>query len=231
MTKIKVLLVEDEAILAMVIKETLEKNGFEIEMAGNGVEGWAQFKNTNPDICVIDIMMPRKDGYSLVEDIRKVDDLVPIIFLSAKSQTADVLKGLEIGGDDYMKKPFSMEELMLRIKKLVRRSSVKSVEPLNESITDNIVGKFHFDFKRLKLYCDNITINLSQREAELLNLLLINKNQVLERKTALIKLWESDDIFAARSMDVYITRLRKFLVHDPSVEILNIRGIGYKLID
>ncbi|CAI8798555.1 response regulator transcription factor [Chryseobacterium sp. IT-36CA2] len=231
MNKIKVLLVEDEAVLAMVIKETLEKIGFEIEVAGNGVEGWIQFKNIKPDICVVDVMMPRKDGFSLVEDIRKIDDLVPIIFLTAKSLTADVLKGLEIGGDDYMKKPFSMEELILRIKKLVRRSSVKPTEEPIDPTIDMTVGKFHFDFKRLKLYNEDTAVNLSQREAELLNLLIINKNQILERKTALIKLWGNDDVFAARSMDVYITRLRKFLIHDPSVEILNIRGIGYKLID
>ncbi|NIF07732.1 response regulator transcription factor [Chryseobacterium sp. Tr-659] len=231
MTKIKVLLVEDEAVLAMVVKETLEMNGFEIEVANNGVEGWARFKNGKPDICVVDVMMPRKDGFSLVEDIRKVDDLVPIIFLTAKVQTADVLKGLEIGGDDYMKKPFSMEELMLRIKKLVRRSSIKPTESSTDSLVDNTIGKFYFNFKRLELSYENIIINLSQREAELLNLLIIHKNNILERQTALIKLWEDDSVFAARSMDVYITRLRKFLALDPSVSILNVRGVGYKLID
>lgn len=231
MNKIKVLLVEDEEMLAMVVKETLEMNGFEIEIANNGVEGWTKFKNKQPDVCVVDIMMPRKDGFSLVEDIRKIDDLVPIIFLSAKSQTADVIKGLELGADDYMRKPFSMEELILRIKKLIRRSSVDPIESRSTTLMDNTIGKFQFDFKRLELVHRNVTINLSQREAELLNLLLIHKNQVLERKIALLKLWGDDNIFAARSMDVYITRLRKFLALDPSVEILNIRGIGFKLID
>ncbi|KMQ61642.1 transcriptional regulator [Chryseobacterium angstadtii] len=231
MNKIKVLLVEDEAVLAMIVKETLEMNGFEIEIANNGIEGWAKFKNRQPDICVVDIMMPRKDGFSLVEDIRKIDDLVPVIFLTAKSQTSDVIKGLEIGADDYMRKPFSMEELILRIKKLIRRSSTHLVETETITLTDNTIGSFQFDFKRLELIHNNTTINLSQREAELLNLLMINKNQVLERKTALLKLWGDDNIFAARSMDVYITRLRKFLTLDPSVEILNIRGVGFKLVE
>ncbi|MDQ1856358.1 MULTISPECIES: response regulator transcription factor [unclassified Chryseobacterium] len=231
MNTIKVLLVEDEAMLAMIIKETLEMNGFEIDIAGDGVEGWTKFKNRQPDICVVDVMMPRKDGYSLVEDIRKIDDLVPIIFLTAKSQTADVIKGLEIGADDYMKKPFGMEELMLRIKKLIRRCSVNQGETNTANLVDNTIGKFHFDFKKLEIVLGNITIDLSQREAELLHLLLINKNQVLERKTALLKLWGDDNIFAARSMDVYITRLRKYLALDPTVEILNIRGVGFKLID
>ncbi|WP_343681420.1 response regulator transcription factor [Chryseobacterium arthrosphaerae] len=231
MMKTKVLLVEDEAVLAMVVKETLEMNGFEIEVASNGVEGWTRFKNSQPDICVIDVMMPRKDGFSLVEDIRKIDDLVPIIFLTAKVQTGDVLKGLEIGADDYMKKPFSMEELMLRIKKLVRRSSVKPNDSSSGALEDNTIGKFYFNFKRLELSYENTVINLSQREAELLNLLMMHKNNVLERQTALIKLWEDDSVFAARSMDVYITRLRKFLALDPSVAILNVRGVGYKLID
>ncbi|REC59208.1 DNA-binding response regulator [Chryseobacterium pennae] len=231
MNKIKVLLVEDESMLAMVVKETLEMKGFEIEIADNGVEGWVKFKNNQPDICVVDIMMPRKDGFSLVEDIRKVDDLVPIIFLSAKSQTADVIKGLEIGADDYMKKPFSMEELILRIKKLIRRTSVDPIESSSDTLIDNTIGKFQFNIKRLELVHSNVTINLSQREAELLNLLIIHKNQVLERRMALLKLWGDDNIFTARSMDVYITRLRKFFVLDSSVEILNIRGIGFKLID
>ncbi|WP_312306273.1 response regulator transcription factor [Chryseobacterium sp.] len=231
MNKIKVLLVEDESMLAMVVKETLEMKGFEIEIADNGVEGWVKFKNKQPDICVVDIMMPRKDGFSLVEDIRKVDDLVPIIFLSAKSQTADVIKGLEIGADDYMKKPFSMEELILRIKKLIRRTSVDPIESSSATLIDNTIGKFQFNFKRLELVHRNVTINLSQREAELLNLLIIHKNQVLERRMALLKLWGDDNIFTARSMDVYITRLRKFLALDSSIEILNIRGIGFKLID
>jgi DNA-binding response OmpR family regulator len=206
MNAIKVLLVEDEAVLAAVVKETLDA------------------------LCVIDVMMPRKDGFSLVEDIRKVDTMVPIIFLTAKTQTADVIKGFETGADDYMKKPFSMEELILRLKSLNRRKALPN--PVSApNPTTNQIGSLYFDHHRLELIDNGKILNLSQREADLLKLLLDNKNNLLERKTALIKIWGEDNPFNARSMDVYITRLRKYLVNDSSVQILNIRGYGYKLID
>ena len=229
MGKIKLLLVEDEAVLAMVIKETLENRGFEITIATNGVEGWSKFNLSRPDICVVDIMMPRKDGLSLVEDIRKVDELVPVIFLTAKTQTADVLKGLEVGADDYMKKPFSMEELILRIKNMVRRNSRQAAGSGTPPTTD--IGKYQLNYTRLELVYDNVVINLSQREADLLQLLIERKNGLLDRKTALLKIWGEDSTFNARSMDVYITRLRKYLQHDPMVEIINVRGFGYKLVE
>jgi two-component system response regulator TrcR len=228
MNEIKVLLVEDEAVLAAVVKETLDARGFELTIASNGVEGWSFFNTNKPDVCVIDVMMPRKDGFSLVEDIRKVDTMVPIIFLTAKTQTADVIKGFEIGADDYMKKPFSMEELILRLKSLNRRRNLP--EPVSAQAT-NQIGSLYFDHNRMELIDNGKTLNLSQREADLLKLLLDNKNNLLERKTALIKIWGEDNSFNARSMDVYITRLRKYLMNDGSVQILNIRGFGYKLID
>lgn len=226
------LLVEDEAVLAAVVKETLDARGFELTIAANGVEGWSFFNESKPDVCVVDVMMPRKDGYSLVEDIRRVDQLVPIIFLTAKTQTADVIKGFETGADDYMKKPFSMEELILRLKSLNRRKGFQ--EPGDRSsFTDKIdsVGQLQFDYQRLELISNKIVISLSQREADLLQLLISNKNNLLDRKTALLKIWGDDNSFNARSMDVYITRLRKYLVADPSLQILNVRGFGYKLID
>jgi two-component system response regulator TrcR len=233
MNKIKVLLVEDEAVLASIVKETLDARGFELTLAANGVEGWSFFNNNKPDICVIDVMMPRKDGFSLVEDIRKVDKLIPIIFLTAKTQTPDVIKGFETGADDYMKKPFSMEELILRLKSLNRRSNLQ--EPANSSspsvTANNKVGNFYFDHHRLELMDNGKAVSLSQREADLLKLLIDNKNQLLDRKTALLKIWGDDNPFNARSMDVYITRLRKYLLSDTTVQILNIRGFGYKLID
>ncbi|WP_295714520.1 response regulator transcription factor [Mucilaginibacter sp.] len=233
MNKIKVLLVEDEAVLASIVKETLDARGFELTIAANGVEGWSFFNNNKPDICVIDVMMPRKDGFSLVEDIRKVNKLIPIIFLTAKTQTADVIKGFETGADDYMKKPFSMEELILRLKSLNRRTSLQ--EPANNSslsvAANNKVGNFHFDHHRLELVDNGKAVSLSQREADLLQLLIDNKNQLLDRKTALLKIWGDDTPFNARSMDVYITRLRKYLLSDTTVQILNVRGFGYKLID
>ncbi|MEO3408504.1 response regulator transcription factor [Mucilaginibacter sp. CAU 1740] len=233
MNKIKVLLVEDEAVLASVVKETLDARGFDLTLASNGVEGWNLFHHTKPDVCVIDIMMPRKDGYSLVEDIRKIDEFIPIIFLTAKTQISDIVKGFDVGADDYLKKPFSMEELIARLKSLVRRRNYKDI-PATKSLDTTLfrLGHFTFDNGCLELIeKDQLSIGLSQREADLLRLLVKNKNQLLERKTALISIWGDDNFYNSRSMDVYITRLRKYLSSDHSLQILNIRGFGYKLIE
>lgn len=231
MDKIRVLLVEDEAVLAMIIAETLGKRGFEINIAKNGVEGWSLFNQLRPDICIIDIMMPRKDGISLLQDIRKVDEFIPAIFLTAKSQTEDVLKGFEAGADDYMKKPFSMEELILRLKSMLRRKLPASIAEPSLPEASAKIGPYKFNHKKLELTFENSTIALSQREGDLLALLVQHKNSTLDRRTALLKLWGDDNVFNARSMDVYVTRLRKYFVKDTGVEILNIRGRGYKLID
>jgi two-component system, OmpR family, response regulator TrcR len=231
MDNMRVLLVEDESVLAMVIRETLTPMGFDITIAANGVEGWSLFHSFRPDICVVDIMMPRKDGLSLVADIRQVDALIPIIFLTAKTQTADVLKGFETGADDYMKKPFSMEELIYRLKSQLRRRTTGLPAAGVVSGVLEALGRFRFDHHRLELSIDGDPMNLSQREADLLALLLQHKNRLLERRVALLKIWGDDNVYNARSMDVYITRLRKYLQRDPRVEILNIRGQGYKLID
>jgi two-component system, OmpR family, response regulator TrcR len=231
MDNINVLLVEDESVLAMVIRETLTPLGFDFSIAANGVEGWSLFHSVKPDICVVDIMMPRKDGLSLVADIRQVDELVPIIFLTARTQTADVLKGFETGADDYMKKPFSMEELIYRLRSQLRRRPPGSPDPGASGPSVIGVGGFQFDRQRLELMHAGKSTSLSQREADLLALLLQHKNNLLDRRTALLKIWGDDNVFNARSMDVYITRLRKYLQLDPRVEIVNIRGQGYKLID
>jgi DNA-binding response OmpR family regulator len=227
MNLIKVLLVEDEVILASIIKETLDARGFEITIAANGVEGWSMFNTGEPDVCVIDVMMPRKDGFSLAADIRKIDQKVPIIFLTAKNQTADVLKGFEVGADDYMKKPFSMEELISRLKSLHRRNS--KTEP--EAEYDLTAGRFRLDYHRLELIDNEKASSLSGREADLLKLLIEHKNELLDRRTALLRIWGDDNTSNARNMDVYVTRLRKFLIADETVQILNVRGWGYKLID
>ncbi len=216
-------------MLAMVIRETLESREFEVVVASNGVDGWSRYQLDKPDICVIDIMLPRKNGLSLVNDIRTVDEDIPLIFLTAKTQTEDVLKGLEIGADDYMKKPFSMEELILRIKKLVRRQN--RATPLPVIVPDSSIGQYSFNEVRLTLGCGDKVINLSQREADVLRLLIANKNALLSRHTALISIWGDDNVFNARSMDVYISRLRKYLAADPAIGIINVRGQGYKLVD
>ena len=231
MNKIKVLLVEDETVLASIIKEALETRDFEITLAANGVEGWSLFNSRKPDLCVVDVMMPRKDGFSLVQDIRKIDETVPIIFLTAKTQTEDVLKGFEMGGDDYMKKPFSMEELVARLKSLIRRKLPAQSAEVMATHKITTIGAYNFSISRLELSYGGQTAYISQREAELLDLLLQHKNNILDRRTALLKIWGDDNVFNARSMDVYITRLRKYFLKDKQVEIQNIRGFGYKLIE
>ena len=231
MNKIEVLLVEDEEVLAIVIKETLELRGFNVNLAKNGVEGWAMYHEIRPDICVVDVMMPRKSGYDLVQDIRKVDEWTPIIFLTAKIQQADVLKGLELGADDYMKKPFSMEELILRINILCKRRQIKPEVLLATPNEGAIaINNWEFDFNRMQLSNETIIYDLPQREAELLQILSLNINKLVERRDILIKVWGDDSPFNSRSMDVYITRLRKYFTSSPNIEILNIRGRGYKLI-
>lgn len=228
MESIRVLLVEDEQILAAIIKESLEKRGFVLEVAKNGVEGWDAYKAFRPDVCVIDIMMPRKGGFQLIEEIRVADEDIPLIVLTARTQVEDVTKGFELGVDDYMKKPFSMEELILRLKALVRRSAGKSAE---QRPTNLQIGSFVFRHQYLELSNGTVVHTLSRREADLLLLLIQQKNQLLDRKLALIKLWGEDNPLTARSMDVYITRIRKFFREDASIEIINTRGHGYSLIE
>ena len=225
--KINVLLIEDESTLAGIIKESLETREFIVSIAVNGMDGWEKFKKLKPDVCIVDVMLPRKDGFMLVSEIRLIDEQVPIIFLTARKEIEDVIRGLEMGANDYMKKPFSMQELVLRLKILVRgRNNMFS--PLHSSEPQKI-GRFMLDYQKLTLQRDNQTIRLTQKEADLLHLLIASKNKLLDRKTALIKLWGEDDPFAARSMDVYITRIRKYFINDNSVEIVNIRGKGYSL--
>jgi len=230
MSKIDLLLVEDEAVLAAIIKESLETRDFTVRIAVNGMDGWNQFKARRPDVCIMDVMLPRKDGFSLASEIRLIDAKVPIIFLTARRETTDVIRGLEIGADDYMKKPFSMEELVLRLMIMVKRSNI-STSPRFSAHEPIKIGRYLFNYQKLQLYRENESIQLSQREADLLHLLINVKNDLLNRKTALIKLWGEDDPFSSRSMDVYITRIRKYFLQDNSVEIINIRGKGYSLIE
>lgn len=229
MNKTTILLVEDEPVLASIIKESLESRGFAVSVAGNGTEGWGLFNTIKPDLCVVDVMMPKKDGFSLVRDIRTTNKRVPIVFLTARTQTEDVLKGLELGSDDYMKKPFSMEELILRLKALLRRSEV--IEVSRDVDGDLTLGNLLFNHQQLTISHEGTIAYLSQREGDLLRLLIQYKNQLLDRRTALLQLWGEDNRFNARSMDVYITRLRKFLKSGSSLEIQSIRGQGYKLIE
>lgn len=231
MNKISVLLVEDETALSQLIQEVLNSRGFHVTCTANGLQGWSVYKNTRPDIVIVDIMLPGKDGLSLVKDIRNSGDDLPVIFLTAKASPADVIQGLEAGADDYIKKPFSIEELMLRIKILVKRVGRVAQGSMQHDIPIVKIGRFLFNHNRLELMIEGKAFQLSQREGDLLHLLLQHRNEVLDRTKALTRIWGEDTFFNARSMDVYITRLRKHLSKDPSLQIINIRGKGYRLID
>ncbi|MAD96184.1 MAG: DNA-binding response regulator [Flavobacteriaceae bacterium] len=224
MNKIKVLLAEDEASLGMIVSETLESRDFEVFHAADGEEALEMYQEKQPDILVLDVMMPKKDGFTLAKEIREGNSSIPIIFLTAKSQTSDVVEGFEHGGNDYLKKPFSMEELIVRIKALLQRVSLK-VDKENLK-----VGAYNFNLTQQYLELDGEQQQLTHREAQLLFFLIEKKNAILDRSFILNKLWGNDDFFNARSMDVFISKLRKKLKGDESVKIINVRGFGYKLI-
>ena len=222
--KIKLLLAEDEAALGQIIKESLETRDFEVVLCDNGEKAFEKYQSETPEILVLDVMMPKKDGFTLAKEIRAIDNTIPIIFLTAKSQTSDVVEGFSIGGNDYLKKPFSMEELIVRIHNLINRTQVQKTSKVLS------VGDYTFDFPKQQLQFKNEdSLQLTHREAHLLFHLIQNKNQVLDRSLILNKLWGTDDFFSARSMDVFITKLRKKLKKDENIQIINVRGFGYKL--
>jgi DNA-binding response OmpR family regulator len=222
---VKLLLAEDEPALGQIVKETLETRGFEVFLCENGEKALEKYQRESPEILVLDVMMPKKDGFTLAKEIRSVDDTIPIIFLTAKSQTHDVVEGFSIGGNDYLKKPFSIEELIVRIENLLNHSKVQKSSDLLK------IGDYTFDFpKQILRFKQTDSMQLTHREAHLLFHLIKNKNTVLDRSIILKKLWGNDDFFNARSMDVFITKLRKKLSKDTSIQIINVRGYGYKLV-
>lgn len=224
--KLKILLCEDDENLGMLLREFLQAKGFVADLFPDGEAGYKAFVKGQYDLCVLDVMMPKKDGFELAREIRNVNAEVPLIFLTAKSLKDDVLEGFKIGADDYITKPFSMEELVSRIGAILRRVKGKK----EKEITMYRLGKFTFDTQKQVLIADGKTQKLTTKESELLALLCAHVNEVLERNYALKTIWIDDNYFNARSMDVYITKLRKHLKEDPSVEIINIHGKGYKLI-
>lgn len=226
----KILLIEDEWQLGQIVKDSLEVRGFEMLYAADGREGLRLYQQHRPDVVVLDIMMPNTDGFTVTTEIRKQDKFTPIIFLTAKSQTADVVKGFELGGNDYLKKPFSMDELIVRIKALLKRFAEQPPPPETSGTDAVAIGQYAFNYTKQTLVRNNLSEFLSHREAEILRRLYENRNQVMERKTVLLDLWGDDSFFNARSMDVFITKLRRYLKDDPRVQIVNIRGVGYKLI-
>jgi len=221
---IKIVLAEDEAALGQIIKESLETRDFEVILCQDGEKAFKAYKSESPEIMVLDVMMPKKDGFTLAKELREIDDTIPIIFLTAKSQTQDVVEGFTVGGNDYLKKPFSMEELIVRIHNLINRTKLQKTADILE------IGDYSFDFpKQLLTYRTEDTVQLTHREAHLLFHLIKNKNSVLDRSLILNKLWGTDDFFSARSMDVFVSKLRKKLKQDDRIQILNVRGFGYKL--
>lgn len=225
--KINVLVVEDEQTLAMIIKDTLEEQGFNIQLAFDGEEGLRKFFNIRPDVLVADIMMPKMDGTEMVRKIRQTDRQTPILFLTARSSTSDVVEGFETGANDYLKKPFGMQELIVRIKALLGRAFIGSTE--NNRTRFNI-SRYLFDSVTQVLSLDGEEEMLSHRESEILKRLCTNENQVVNMQNLLLELWGDDSFFNSRSLHVFITKLRHKLSKDERIKIINVRGIGYKLI-
>ena len=226
-TKIKILLAEDDENLGMLLKEYLIAKGYSTDLYPDGETAYHGFMRNHYNLCLLDVMMPKKDGFSLAKDIRLVNADIPIIFLTAKNLKEDVIEGFKLGADDYMTKPFSMEELIFRIEAILRRITNEN-QNSDQSVFQ--IGLFSFDARKQLLIHGDEEIKLTTKESELLRLLATNANKVLERNYALKAIWIDDNYFNARSMDVYITKLRKHLKDDPSVEIINIHGKGYKLI-
>jgi DNA-binding response OmpR family regulator len=227
----KILLVEDDPNFGTVLKDYLALNDYNVTHAKDGIEGLIMFKNNDFDLCILDVMMPRKDGFSLAQDIRGTNKEVPIIFLTAKTLKEDVLRGYQVGADDYLNKPFDSEVLLFKIKAILqRKESDKTTE--SEQFEFNI-GNIFFNSKLRQLLFtkDGEPQKLSPKESKLLRMLAIHKNDLMPRELALTKIWRDDNYFTSRSMDVYIAKLRKYLKADDNVEILNIHGEGFRLVD
>ncbi len=227
-SNIKILLAEDDPNLGTILKAYLEAKGFSTTLCADGQEAYDAYLKDNFSFCVLDVMMPVKDGFTLAREIRKVDKKVPILFLTAKNMQDDILEGLKIGADDYITKPFSMEELLLRITAIHRRTYDE--KPGDSDKTLFRIGKYTFDYARQILKHDSREEKLTSKEAQLLKMLCDRANNVLDRSEALNKIWLDDNYFNARSMDVYIAKLRKYLKDDPEVELLNVHGKGFKLL-
>lgn len=223
-----ILILEDEAALALLLRDALTRSGYAATTCADGRAGLRTAQQTPPDLLLVDVMLPGLDGFAVVRELRRTLPNLPVLFLTARSAPADVVRGFEAGGNDYLKKPFSLDELLLRVRELLRRQAPPAPTPAAEAIA---LGEFAFWPLRQELWlAGQCVAQLSARENDLLLLLTQHRNGVLDRRACLRQLWGDDDFFAARSMDVYISRLRKRLAPDPRLEILNIRGVGYKLI-
>jgi DNA-binding response OmpR family regulator len=222
-----ILYVEDEVFLGKIVKESLQSRGFSVCMETDGAKAFDAFKKILPDVCVLDIMLPNKDGFEIAEEIRSVNAQVPILFLTAKTQTGDVVKGFTLGGNDYIRKPFSMEELIVRIENVLRK---KEGKPIAVSADTVQLGKYLFYTNRQLLVKDKDEKKLSYRESELLKILYENRDGIIERKDILQLLWGNDSFFNSRNLDVYINKIRGYLKEDDNLEVLTIKGIGYRFV-
>ncbi len=225
----KILLVEDDQNFGAILKDYLSLNDFEVTLAKNGMEGFEKYKKDIFDLCILDVMMPYKDGYTLAKEIRERDKEIPIIFLTAKTLKEDVLKGYKVGADDYLNKPFDSEVLLMKIRAIIQRK--KSEVKKESTVFEFTIGKFHLNSKLRHLSFNGDTpIKLSPKENELLKMLILHKNDLMPRELALTKIWRDDNYFTSRSMDVYIAKVRSYLKADENVEILNIHGEGFRLV-
>ena len=228
MEKRNILLVEDDFNLGIVVQDFLSLEGYTVHLCRDGKEGLQKFNKNNYDVCLLDVMLPEKDGYEIAEDIRKVDKEIPIIFLTAKSNPEDKVKGFKAGGDDYITKPFNREEFLLRIKAILRRANNEMDEDENKGIIS--LGSYELDFQNLRLIHKEEDKKLTKRETAILKLLSENRNKVIERSLVLNLIWGDDNYFNGRSLDVFITKLRKYLKHDEQIQIINVHGRGFKLL-
>jgi DNA-binding response OmpR family regulator len=223
---ISILLAEDDLNLGFVISDQLKTEGYKVTLAIDGVDALKRFNEQTYHLCIFDVMMPKKDGFTLARDIRNINNEIPILFLTAKSMTEDKVEGFNAGGDDYLTKPFSVEELLLRIKSLLKRVNIRIDNPEEKIIQ---IGNFTFDTENLTLTIESDIKSLTKKEAQILKLLYKFKNQVMPREVILNTVWGQDDYFMGRSLDVFITKLRKYLREDDSIHIANIHGVGFKL--
>lgn len=221
----RILLVEDDVNMGTLLKENLKNKGFETTLCKDGAEGISRFKSDNFDLCILDVMLPVKDGYAVAKEIKAINQEVPVMFLTARSMDQDKIKGFETGCDDYITKPFSTQELYMRINAILKRTYNRHVQPAKVLS----LGRFVFDYTRMILHDQDDIKKLSSKEAELLYILVTNKNELIQRNIILEKVWGNDDYFSAKSMDVYISKIRKLLRSDSRIEILNAYGIGFKL--
>ncbi len=228
MNKVKILLVEDDPNFGAVLKNYLELNDYDVKLCPDGFSGYDQFASGKFEICILDVMMPRKDGFTLAKEIRDKDEQIPIIFLTAKTMKDDMLKGFNVGADDYITKPFDSEVLLVKLKAILRRSGDKTSNSLQKEFD---LGKYHFNYDHRTIAMGTDSQKLSPKEADLLRMLCLHKNELLPRQKALREIWGDDNYFNARSMDVFITKLRKYLKDDPSLDIINIHGKGFRLME